>query len=59
MSKVEDEKQVAVHELKSKIDANNATLKQVRAYLEFQIYMFAFNITLEGVVNMMKRQPRT
>ena len=59
MSKAEDEKHAAVRELKSKIDANNATLKQVRAYLEFQIYMFAFNITLEGVVNMMKRQPRT
>lgn len=50
MSKVEDEKHVAVRELKSKIDANNATLKQVRACLEFQIYMFAFFITLDGVV---------
>lgn len=30
MSKPEDEKHTAVRELKSKIDANNATLKQVR-----------------------------
>jgi hypothetical protein len=42
MSKAEDEKHAAVRELKSKIDANNATLKQVRACLEFQIYIYIY-----------------